>query len=451
MFARIMEPMFIAVATFMMMIILLQEITLPGLYYDEVIHVAYGVWLLTGTPPFFPVWGGRYGIFGFQILYSVSPHVGPLQAYVALFSMYLLGISPLAVRLSPTLFMLLTTPFLYYFMKRRFGKVSAYVTTSLFAFSPSIILFTRVGFWVMITLVFFAVAALYFFSEWFSRRRMVALILGSFLMGLGVQTFITAVWIILSGVAITLLYLRVRLSVREVAVSLVSFLCGVGPYLLPWLSGHNILFFSKYSTVSYSGVSNLSYLGNLLERILEFGALLGSTPFRFYGGTHTTPLNVTFFVISLAGTVTFLALGLTENRTRKAQIVLTLLFGLILLQTPITISSLQPYHLIPLLPISFMIMGSFFESLWSGKWISLTQISRRNTRRVLTWSRVALLLILFSTVSYNLSTIHAYQIDLNRSGGVGHWSDATYAAANYLQTLRCSHVVAVDWGLTTHC
>jgi 4-amino-4-deoxy-L-arabinose transferase-like glycosyltransferase len=428
-------------------VILARQLSLPGLYYDEASHAVYGALLLSGTP-WTQFWGPPivYTIRGWKILGSVDYYVGPLQGYVALVSMYFLGISPIALRIPPIFFTICTIPFLYCLMRKRFGKMPALVTTLSFAFNPSVLLYTRIGFWVMLPVVFLVVSALYFLDKWLSTRNIRNLIIASIIIGLGIQTFITVTWFALAGLIVTLLYLRIIPRPREIAASLASFLCGVGPFLLPWLDGRDLSFFYHYSQVSHGGVNNLAYFANFAARIVQFKAIMESSTFGFFGGIHANLFNVVVFCVSFLGIIVLLISRPGQSETRRGKTVIILLFSLMFLQTPITINSLQPYHLLIFLPFSLIIVGVFFGSLWNGEW--MTHTWARSRKRKLKYTRVLLLLVLCISVLFDATTLQAYQSDLSRSGGTGFWTDAVYAAAAYLQDINCTNVAALDWGLS---
>ena len=121
----------VSVVAFLQMV---YQVTLPGPYYDEVYHSVYATWILTGKqllwgPPF------SYTLFGLPILGSLGYYTGPLESYLVFLPLSLLGINILAIRALPIFFAIVTLPFLFFFMRNRFGGVSAYLTTLLFAFT----------------------------------------------------------------------------------------------------------------------------------------------------------------------------------------------------------------------------------------------------------------------------------------------------------------------------
>ena len=445
---------FLSVVSVIAFLQMIYQITLPGLYYDEAYHAVYGTWILTGQRVLF----GRplvYNILGLPILGSGGGgyYVGPLQGYLALLSMALFGINVVALRILPILFTVAALPFVFFFMKSRFGSISAYVSTCLFAFQPSLLLYSRLGLWASTILVFFLCSSLYFFDKWLSTGNRVLLAIGFLLLGLGFETFITFAWYILA-LAVTVIILRIKINVRrpDIPLLLGSFTAGVGPYLLSWFTGDTPYFISRYWQVSRVGINNLDYAGNLFRRLSDFRILMEGSAFTFYGNVHSNSVSLALFGVSIFG-LTFLfilrwRLGV-NNKTGKGHVGLIALFTLMLLQTPFTISTFNELHLIPLLPLSLMIVGAFAGTIWNADEVEWKHFNSPRIRLALRFAKIVALLVLCSSVVLDFSVVFAYQTDLQRTGGVSRWSDAIYKASDYLMNAtNCTYVLAVDWGLS---
>ena len=427
------------------------QLKLPGPYYDEAAHSVYAIWLLTGRPV---LWGPpfAYDALGVPILGSTGYYVGPFESYLSLLSMSLLGINVIALRLPPIFFAIATLPFVFFFTKNLFGEISAFVTTLLLAIQPSLILWSRVGLYPFSIVVFFICSSLYMFQRWLWTRKTSWLVMGTFLLGLGFETFITFVWYIVALVtAVLIMRINTHIRKRQIFLMTASFLAGVGPYLIPWLSGENISFFTRHAAVSYAGVNNLMYVDNLILRLYHLRVLLeGSGFYHIYGETRfSSPLATSLLGASLLGIVLLVALlKRAQGKGSKRHLFLTALLTVILLQTPITISSLNPYQLLPLIPFSMMIIGSFVGSVWELDKVLRKSFHNPKTRSLLKSCKVVLLLFLCSSVLMDLSTTMGYHNDLRQSGGVGRWNSAIYDAANYLVSANCNHILAGDWGLS---
>jgi len=425
------------------------QLTLPGPYYDEAYHTVYAIWILTDKPV---LWGPpfAYTILGLPVLGSLGYYAGPFESYMAFLPMTLFGINVPAVRIVPILLTIGTLPFVYFLMRNRFGVISAYATAVLFAVQPSLLLWSRVGLYPFSILVFLTFSSLYCFNRWLLTRTLRWLVVGSFLLGLGFETFISFTWYILALIVATILMrIDTHVRIRHIPLVAISFLAGVGPYLIPWVTGENINFFVNHAATSYSGVSNLTYAQNLVQRISQFGILVEGSGFSFYGGVHSNPLATILFAASWVGTLLLIILSRSRLRNdRKPHLFPFVVFTSILLQTPVTIASLSFYQLLPLLPFSLMLEGCFFAALWNADRTILRSVSTPRIRPLLRSCRILLLLALSLSIVLDLSTTAAYQADLRKSGGVDRWTDATYQAADYLVSRNCPYVLAVDWGLS---
>jgi 4-amino-4-deoxy-L-arabinose transferase-like glycosyltransferase len=435
------------------------QITLPGPYYDEAYHGVYASWLFMGKQV---LWGRpfAYSVLGVPILGSLGYYAGPFESYLSLFSMSLLGINIIALRIPPIFFAVATLPFVFFFVNELLGEISAFVTTLLFAVQPSLILWSRVGFYPFSIVVFFICSSLYMFQRWLSTRKRSSLAIGAFLLGLGFETFITFAWYTVALV-MTVLLLRINTHIKKhhIFIFTAGFLIGVGPYLLPWLSGDNISFFIQYALVSHAGVNNLNYIDNLLVRLDQLRILIDGSGFGFLGGVHSNPLAIGVLTVSLLGTVVLaFLLRRKQPKVARGHLFLVAMFTLIVIQIPVTINSLESYQLMPLIPFSLMIIGAFVGTVWNLGTAERRRIPRRTTRRRITrkppnptafrWLRLLLVILLLSSLFLDVSTTVAYQRDLAQSGGLGSWSAAIYDAAAYLMSKNCSYVLAVDWGLS---
>jgi 4-amino-4-deoxy-L-arabinose transferase-like glycosyltransferase len=425
------------------------QITLPGPYYDEAAHGVYASWLLTGKQV---LWGRPlvYRVLGVPIIGSFGNYAGPFESYLSLFFMSLLGINITALRIPPILFAVATLPFVFFFVKNLFGEISAFVSTLLFAVQPSLILWSRVGLYPFSIVVFFICSSLYVFQKWLSTRKTSSLAIGAFLLGLGLETFMTFAWYILALVIVVLL-LRINTHIKKhhMFIFTACFITGVGPFLLPWLSGDNVRFFAQYALVSHYGVNNLSYVNNLIVRLNQLRNVIdGSGLGQPYGGVHSNPIAVGVLAVSLLGTVLLVFLiRRTQAKGAKAHLFLIVMFTLMVVETPVTINSLSTYHLLPLMPFSLMIIGAFIGTIWNAGTAEPKSHNVSRKHAAFRWLRLLLVILLISSTFLDLSTTVAYQRDLTRTGGLGLWSVGISDAASYLMSKNCSYVLAVSWGL----
>ncbi|MBC8264765.1 MAG: hypothetical protein H8E47_11650, partial [Anaerolineales bacterium] len=278
---------------------------------------------------------------------------------------------------------------------------------------------------------------------------------GAFLLGLGLSAKLLFLWFIIalavsyyilqfsslsSRSSLTerqtiLKILTFNMSAKQLALSLSSF--GVGAGGLLWYNFKTlgtIKTLGKNLITTDQGVSNLDFLGNLLTQIKAFLELIRGSWFGFYGGSFDNVLYPVILCVSVIGLVFSLRLFRDQTRRYRTKAVFLLsMSALILVQSSFTVSGLGATHLLIMLPLPQLVIALFMETLY-----------RVITPKML--PSVLMGVVVLALTAQDLRVDSLYHQALQRSGGTGRFSDASYELAKYLEDNHLTSPLAVDWG-----
>ena len=484
-------PLLAAVVFFCLSVI---HIHLPGLYYDEALDVVPTMQIVLGQPV--EVWTGvsiNIGEKTFPVM--IMSYLGTVCTYLMLPFFYFLGVNVFSLRLMTICFGCLTIVFYYLFARDLFNRRVAAVTALLLAVHPSFILWSRQGIYVTSVMTFMAAGSLLCLLRWYRRRmdwhlrsrwpkvsdrgeggsvrRPSPLIqrtdwylyAGAFLLGVGFNAKFLFLWFI---VALALSYyvlqftslpskpaladrrtiwriLTFNMDAKQFGLGLLSFCLGAGGLI--W---YNLNTWGTVKTLARNlittdrGVDNLNFFMNLLTEIKAFLVLIKGSWFGFYGGSFSNNLYPIVFCISVVG-LAFLFFGPRcrfgwlkppndQTETAKAKFVfLFSMLALILVQSCFTVSGLGATHLLIMLPFPQLIIAFFMDMLFQ-------MIDPETVPSAL------MVVVFLALVAQDLRVDFQYYQALQRSGGLGRFSDAIYELAEYLEDNHITSPLAVDWG-----
>ena len=252
---------------------------------------------------------------------------------------------------------------------------------------------------------------------------------------------------------------------RQLGLGLLSFCAGAGGLL--WYNlktWGTIKILARNLLTTDRGVNNLDVFSNLLTEIRAFLVLIKGNWFGFYGGSFSNSLYPVMFCVSVVG----LAFLLFSHRyrlgwlktcpdqagTHQAKFLFLLsMVALILVQSCFTISGLGATHLLIVLPFPQLIIALFMETLYQviAPKLGLLQpvgLFGRRLRPDLApcYASVAMAMAVLALITLDVRAAFRYHQALQRSGGLGRFSDAIYELAEYLEDHHLSSPLAVDWG-----
>lgn len=439
--------LFCLVAAALFLMGTLWHLSLPGLQYDESLAAAPAVNFVLGTTNSEPMQinPSVIHIFGRPLPTMVMTYIGPVKTMLHIPIFAVLGVSVETLRLLPILVVLACFPLTYDLCSRLFNRKVARITIALIALDPSHVFYLTRDVGPAALQVFFKLLALWVFWKWWQESKLRWFSSGMFLLGLGVSHKVDFLWII-GGLAMAILAVRGRelwnrLSLKATFLGALSFCIGSLPILAFNVATGGHTFKPFFSTVLQSLTSSDGSLGeNLWTRVLQVLQLLnGDYISMLFTGQHIE--NSVFFyffpsmmILSIPGLFLFI---------RKRQslpyapvgISLWIFILTVLIATCFSPTQLSGHHLIALYPMLHVAIACTLASITTL--VPFVQRFRLD---------MALVTLLFIT---NLVTVVSLNNSLEKTGGVGFWSDAIYDLNEYLYS-RGETIAAMEWGFTNN-
>ncbi len=436
------------------------NINLPGLYYDEALDVVPTMQIVLGQPV--EVWtGGGISLGGRAFPVMVSSYVGTVNTYLMLPFFYFLGVNVFSLRLMPIFFSGLTIILYYLFARDFLNRRAAAITVLLLSVHPSFVFWSRQGIYVTSVMTFMTAGSLFCLLRWHRGNRDWRLEIrdgylyaGAFLLGLGLSAKFLFLWFIIALAVSYYIFqfslllsrhsspdrqtilkmLTFNMNAKQLAISLLSFCVGAGGLL--W---YNLQTLGTIETLGRSlittdrGVNNLDFFSNLLTEIKAFLVLIKGGWFGFYGGAFDNILYPVIFCVSVVGLVFLLFFSHKTRKSKTKAVFLLSMFALVLVQSCFTVSGLGVTHLLIMLPLPQLIIALFMETLHQV-------IAPKMLASALT------AMVVLALTAQDLKVDFRYHQALQRSGGTGKFSDASYELVEYLEDHHLTSPLAVDWG-----
>lgn len=456
----------------------LHQLHLPGLHYDEAFEAIPALQLLQDRPVTSFRSSGLV-INGQTLPLMTQDYIGALNTYLALPFIYLLGPTPVALRLMTIIIGAITVWLTYLLVHRLTGRSTVALAAGLLlAVDPTFVFWTRQGIFVTAITAPIGLAATLCWLRWLEDRSLPWAAAGSFFFGLGLYAKFLFIWLIaaLCGAFMLLVLLpglyRSRIRPRDrmatpskhsvflsLVVMVLAFVAGCWPLLIYNLqTGGTWLSVTQNAATSFYGVNNMAFGPNLLERFHQFLALLAGSHLWYLG---LVVRNV-FPPLLFCGVVVLVSIISTRKTVREAlnrhysssfplttcltpsQLALFpfLVICLVIVASVGTVSALWITHFAVLLPwsaIAITVGGWYIHTSWTRYW---QKKSSRAWLPPLLWVCWSLL------VTTQFGSTVQYHMALAGSGGLSSHSDAIYDLSRWLDNqVQTEPVVAMDWGL----
>lgn len=448
----------------------LYQVSLPGLYYDEAADAVPAMQLLQGQQPELIRQAGIQ-LFGRKLPLMAMDYVGAVHTYAAVPFFSLFGVNTRALRLMTVAGGAVTLALTYVWAGWLFRSLwVASAAALLLAVHLSYVFFARQGIEVSSLMALWAMAALLLLLAWRRTGAWWWLVPAALVLGLGLSTKILFLWFILALLAVYLLWRGGPLLQRigrglarsgspgskprsvsppvarpeimsmalgqagQTVAVLSAFLLGAAMLVMYNVqTGGTLEVLQRNALVSQYGVHNAEYFANLLVRLQSLGALLDGRSFSFLGGPFANPWYPAAFGLAAVSLPALLLWKPPARKHASATVFLLALIGLVLLQSPLTISGIWPTHLFILLPLLQVVIA-----------LALYLLGRHAFPAKGIWVVTGALVVLAAS---NLLVDIQYHRALQRTGGHGAHSDVIYALAAYLDWNGAAQPLAMDWGI----
>ncbi|MBM4265662.1 MAG: hypothetical protein FJ144_03440 [Deltaproteobacteria bacterium] len=242
----------------------------PGLQYDEAFDAVHALEVLQRKTP---SCADSTRLFGPDLPLMVHPHIGPTTVYTSLAAFAVSGPSVESLRSSQLVVGGVALFLLFLLGYDWFGPRAAALAVLLCGSAPAFVWWSRGGANWTVPMLPLALGGLLALSRWWERRGGAALILASFLFGLGITTKILFVWLALPLLVVGLLAIgagEISRALRStkpstIAVALAAFGLGLAPLIAHNLPEPNTLdhVWRNSSTTAW-GHDNRNFVGNLV-------------------------------------------------------------------------------------------------------------------------------------------------------------------------------------------
>ncbi len=429
----------------------LPNLDLPGLHMDEGANGLTAGYVMAAAGAFRPLMMNDWLELGGRVFPLQSEHyVGAVLHYFVMPFVRWLGPTPYAVRLPCVLLSAAGLLCFYRFARDSFGKRAALLAASALATSPAFVQYSRIAFHrEEIFSICFLWAALACFSDYAENKRAASIRLGCLSLGLGFAAKITFLWYLVALAAALAAtrrlsgLLRNPLLLRE---GIGFFALGSAFFLIynlrhGWPSLALLLNSLAAPTavdgVPKGGVVNLRYLPHLVERTRQsIGLLAGAIgPARDWGVVESWGLRAGGYCLAIAASAALSCVAYQAWRDRESKAGRRLRFLLafyvvVFLQTPFTVSTLDPGHLLVLLPLPQLALG-----------LCLDRAGAKPAAKALAGAAFA------AVLAFNAWTNAHFLSGMRADGGRGRWSAGVYELARFLSESRIDAPVMFGFAL----
>jgi 4-amino-4-deoxy-L-arabinose transferase-like glycosyltransferase len=423
------------------------DISLPGLYYDELFQLTTALAFVKGGLGSAVAWvpGTEVSIGGHPLPLMAHSYIGAVKtaAFVPVAAAF--GISAASVRVFTITVAALSLVFTYLFTRRLFRSAwVAAVGTVLVATDPSFVFYSRVDFGPSVFMFLLKALGLWLLLDWWRSGRLRSLVLGAFVFGLGVYDKANFVWIVAAVPLAALLLdrrgVRRRLDRRSALWAAGAFALGCLPFL-----AYNASWPPRTLQPALKGTLHVAggnpsgnpfvQLGLRVQTLVRL--LDGETLSELITGAHGGPPVLPALAFAAAAAVAALyAVPRLRARLRPALFVVLSGF-LVLAASALTPGGSYPHHVLLAYPAPHLALAAI-----AVEGASFLRGQFRLVAAAVAAAAVA------ACLAVSLTTTTDMLSRLRRTGGVGNFSDGIYTLERYLvRHDRGSRLVVLDWGI----
>jgi hypothetical protein len=413
-----------------------QNLSVPGLYYDEAVFGGMAKDFVTGRlhgqhmpdHQTITVAGRPFPLF-------VQTYLGALKSWMLIPAFALFGATGAVLRASNLFWQLIALLLLMLAARRWRGLGTALMTGALLAFDPTFFFLSTLDWGVAVPSLVCRCACFYFAVRWNQLRNLRDAFLVGLFAGLGFFNKADfAVFLIAIAVAALVCYWRemfaaIRQCTGSLALACVGFAVGAGPMLLKvprmlalTVSGPHPNAIGEFGVKLKTLMS--IYDGSHFYRLMNAGGVFE----RMYEGAPG-PQALSGVAVFFACVAVF-AVAYKRSQSVRAVVFLVLAGLLTTLGVFILPDAVRIHHAFLAYPFAQLIIAAAISLTWSAKALL----------------RIVTVLALAVVCGTGLRSIAATQELIRETGGRGRWSDSFDRFCRENQSRSDLTIVSLDWG-----
>ena len=418
-----------------------QNLSAPGLYYDEAVSGGLAKDFITGQPrPHMPN-VQLCNVFGRPFPLFVQSYYGALKSWLLIPPVAVFGATLAVLRLTSLVCALVALLFFVLAVRLWLGLAAAIVAGALLVADPAFFFLSLLDWGPAIPPLLCRCAALYFGLAWWRTRKAGYLPLAGFLLGLGLFHKIDFVALLGgTGVAVACFYGKQLFPALRARPSLIV-MCGLGFLLgsLPMLWRLPQLVASALPRRADFGEFKIKlqtwvalYDGSYIERLMSSGGVFG----EMYN--HSSNAHSLLWIFLPIAAVSLLAVCLFPQDPRERRVAGFLLLGFVLITLGIFAlpGAVRIHHAFLAYPFPQLMIAAGLIFLWQ----------RRSTRLVQGITRLIIVALLTMLFASQVQAIRKTQQVIAATGGRGLWSNVLDNFCRENADRADLTIVSLDWG-----
>ena len=418
-----------------------QNLSMPGLYYDEAVSGGLAKDFVTGQPHPHMSNVQPLNVFGRPFPLFVQSYYGALKSWLLIPPIAVWGATLAVLRLTSLACALIALLFFVLAVRLWLGLPAAIVAGALFIADPTCFFLGLFDWGPAVPPLLCRCAAFYFALVWWRTRKAGYLLLAGFFLGLGLfHKADFAVFLAGTGVAVACFYGMQLLSVLRARPSLIAmgglgFLLGSWPMLwrLPQIVASAAprqvsLGEFKEKLQTWAAL----YDGSYIERLMSSGGLFG----EMY--KHPSNVHSLLWLVLPIAMVSLLVICIFPQRSKERRVAGCLLLGFILTTAGIFVmpGAVRIHHAVLAYPFPQLIIAAACTFLWQ----------RRSSKLVQRGSQVVIFIAIVVLLASQVQAITKTDQLLGETGGRGWWSNVFDDFCHQNADRADLTIVSLDWG-----
>jgi hypothetical protein len=418
-----------------------QNLSTPGLYYDEAVSGGLAKDFITGHPHPHMSNVTLWNVFGRPFPLFVQSYYGALKAWLLIPPVAVWGATLAVLRLTSLACALIVLLLFVLAVRLWLGLPAAIVAGGLFVTDPTCFFLNLLDWGPAIPPLLCRCAAFYFALVWWRTRKAGYLFLASFFLGLGL--FHKADFVVVlagTGVAVACFYGVQLFSVVRARPSLIA-MSGAG-----FLLGAGLMIWRLPQIVASAlprqvGLGELKekfqtwaalYDGSYVERLMSSGGLFGEM-FK-----HSSNVHSLLWVVLPIAMVSLLVISIFPQTSKERRVAGLLLLGFVLTTAGVFVmpGAVRIHHAVLAYPFPQLIIAAACTFVWQ----------RRSSRIVQRANQVTIVIALLLLLASQVQAIRKTQQLLSETGGRGWWSNVFDDFCRQNANRTDLTIVSLDWG-----